>query len=98
MSLSIQVHEPGRDISDFLRAAHVVFAGDPAWVAPLDFMVKEQLSAKNPFFDHAEVTLFTARKGGRLAGRISAQIDQEHLRRHGDATGFFGFFDTLDDP
>lgn len=97
MSVSIQVHEPGRDLRDFLRTAHVVFAGDPAWVAPLDFMVKEQLSKKNPFFDHAEVTLFTARKNGRLAGRISAQIDQEHLRRHGDATGFFGFFDTIDD-
>jgi hypothetical protein len=98
MSLSIQAHEPGRDLADFLRVAHVVFAGDPAWVAPLDFMVKEQLSPKNPFFDHAQVTLFTARKGGRLAGRISAQVDQEHLRRHADATGFFGFFDTIDDP
>lgn len=98
MSLSIQAHEPGRDLGDFLRAAHVVFAGDPAWIAPLDFMIKEQLSQKNPFFDHAEVKLFTARKGGRLAGRVSAQIDQEHLRRHADATGFFGFFDTLDDP
>lgn len=98
MSLSIQAHEPGRDVDDFLRAAHVVFAADPAWIAPLDFMIKEQLSAKNPFFDHAQVTLFTARKNGKLAGRISAQIDQEHLRRHADETGFFGFFDTIDDP
>ena len=30
-------------------------------------------------------------------GRVSAQLDHEHLRRYQDKTGFFGFFDTLDD-
>jgi hypothetical protein len=43
------------------------------------------------------VALFTAWKFGRLVGRISAQVDREHLRRHRDDVGFFGFFDTVDD-
>jgi len=30
-------------------------------------------------------------------GRITAQIDRAHLARHEDATGFFGFLDTVDD-
>jgi hypothetical protein len=30
-------------------------------------------------------------------GRCSAQIDREHLRVWKDDTGFFGFFDTIDD-
>jgi hypothetical protein len=33
-----------------------------------------------------------------MVGRCSAQIDHEHLRVHGDETGFFGFFDTIEDP
>jgi len=41
--------------------------------------------------------LFTAWKDGKAVGRISAQIDHEHLRIHKDNVGFFGFFDTVDD-
>jgi len=59
---------------------------------------KKQLHpAKNPFFAHADVMLFTAWRDGVPVGRCSAQIDREHLRIHNDATGFFGFFDTVDD-
>jgi hypothetical protein len=99
MTVEIRKHTPGRDLDDFIRAAHVVFEGDPNWVPPLELMIREQLDPKkNPFFEHGEGALFTAWKDGKLAGRISAQLDQEHLKRYSDATGFFGFFDTLDDP
>ena len=98
MSIEIREHTPGEDIDDFIRAGRVVFEGDPAWVAPLEFDLRARLTpAKNPFFQRGEVTLFTAWKDGRLVGRTSAQIDHEHLRLHGDETGFFGFFDTIDD-
>jgi len=98
MSVEIRKHELTKDISDFIRAAHVVHAGDPSFVPPLDFMIREQLSPKKtPFFEHAEGVLFTAWKDGKLAGRVSAQIDQEHLKRYNDLTGFFGFFDTIED-
>src|SRR3954462_13327247 len=59
---------------------------------------RERLTpAKNPFFQHAEATLFTAYKDGKLVGRISAQVDREHLARYHDDCGFFGFFDTIND-
>jgi len=95
--IEIRRHPPGGDISDFLAAARVVFADDPNWIPPLNILQKDQLSPKSPFFEHAEVMFFTARRGGELVGRISAQIDREHLRRYGDDVGFFGFFDTVDD-
>jgi hypothetical protein len=99
VTVEIREHAPGKDVGDFLRAARVVFAGDPAWVTPLDMDMKERLDPKkNPFFDHGEAVLLTAWKGGELVGRCSAQIDREHLARHQDDTGFFGFFDTVDDP
>jgi hypothetical protein len=98
MSITIREHAPGKDVSDFIRAGHVVFEGDPAWVAPLDFDIKERLHPKkNPFFNRAEATLFTAWKGDELVGRCSAQVDHEHLKVWNDQTGFFGFFDTIDD-
>jgi hypothetical protein len=60
--------------------------------------LRDRLSpGKNPFFRHAEGTLFTAWRDGRCVGRISAQIDHEHLRIHQEQVGFFGFFDTIDD-
>ena len=99
MAIEIRQHVPGKDLHDFMRMPHLVLSSDPNWVAPLDLLVEEQLTpAKNPFFQHAEVALFTAWKDGALVGRISAQVDREHLKKHGDETGFFGFFDTIDDP
>jgi hypothetical protein len=99
MTVEIREHRPGDDVGDFLRAARVVFADDPAWVVPLDMDMNERLDPKkNPFFDHGEAVLLTAWRDGQLVGRASAQIDREHLARHQDDTGFFGFLDTVDDP
>ncbi|MEO7112862.1 MAG: hypothetical protein ABI183_20635, partial [Polyangiaceae bacterium] len=96
--IKVTQHSPGGNIRPFIRAAHVVFKGDPAWVPPLDLELKDRLSPKrNPFFKRAEVVLFTATKNGKIVGRCSAQIDHEHLRVWKDGTGFFGFFDTIDD-
>jgi hypothetical protein len=53
---------------------------------------------KNPFFEHADATAWVAYKGGRRVGRITAQVDYEHLKRHEDGAGFFGYFDTTPDP
>ena len=53
---------------------------------------------KNAFFKHADVQLMLAHKDGRVAGRISAHIDHEHNRYWNERTGFFGFFESEDDP
>jgi len=98
MSVEIRQHRPGKDLKDFIQVAFDVYADDPAWVAPLNMEIKDRLTPeKNPFFEHAEVALFTAWQDGKAVGRISAQIDHEHLRIHKDNAGFFGFFDTIDD-
>jgi GNAT superfamily N-acetyltransferase len=96
--IKVTQHSPGGNIRPFIRAAKVVFKGDPAWVPPLNLELKDRLSPKrNPFFKRADVVLFTATKDGKIVGRCSAQIDHEHLRVWKDDTGFFGFFDTVDD-
>lgn len=98
MTIEIRQHEPGKDIDDFIAAGFEVFRGDPSWVAPLDMIMREKLTpAKDPFYEHAEVALFTARRDGRLVGRISASVDHSWLAEHKDETGHFGYFDTIDD-
>lgn len=98
-SIEIRKHEPGRDTADFINAADEVFRGDPAWVPPLHFDIAARLHPKkNPMFHHADVALFTARRNGRLVGRVSATVDRAWLDVWKDATGHFGFFDTVDDP
>jgi hypothetical protein len=98
MSIEIKQHQPGKDLKDFIQVAFEVYRDDPAWVPPLHMEITDRLTPKkNPFFEHAEVALFTAWKDGKAVGRISAQIDHEHLRIHEDNAGFFGFFDTVDD-
>jgi hypothetical protein len=98
VSIRIREHRPGRDLDAFLRVPELLYKGDPGFVMPLFMEQRDRLSTtKNPFFKHAEATLFTAYKDGKLAGRISAQVDREHLAVHADSAGFFGFFDTIND-
>lgn len=63
-------------------------------------MLQRQLFSPkhNAFFQHADVQLFLARRGERVVGRISAHIDHEHNRYHHERTGFFGFFESEEDP
>lgn len=98
---AIQVTAVGSDkerMAAFIRFPHELYRHDPAWVAPLDLERKLAFDRqKNPFFAHAQAEFFVAFRGGKAVGRISAQIDQEHLRLHQDAAGFFGNFDCIDD-
>ena len=88
----------GGRIGDFLNVVDTVYEADPVFVRPLDMDLKDRLNPrKNPFFEHGEAALFCAYENGRPVGRISASIDREHLDRYKDATGFFGFLDTVDD-
>lgn len=53
---------------------------------------------RNPYFKEAEAEHFLARDStGRTVGRISASIDPAHVERFG-RHGYFGWFETVDDP
>jgi hypothetical protein len=97
MAVEIRETPIGGDVDAFVDVVSYIFRGDPNYVRPLDLDLKRRLSKKNPFFEHAEGTLFTAHRNGWCVGRASAQIDREHQARYKDDCGFFGFFDTIDD-
>ena len=98
MTVDIRHTPPGGKIDAFLDVVDYIYRDDPNYVRPLDMDMRQRLSSKNPFFEHAEAALFTAHRNGFCVGRVSAQIDRSHLERYRDDTGFFGFLDTIDDP
>lgn len=82
----------------FIAAGKIPYAGDPNFVAPLEFEVEARLNPDaNPALKGAEVQLFIAKKNGAVAGRISAFINPLYLAHYGEKTGHFGFLDAIDD-
>ncbi|MDJ0802083.1 MAG: N-acetyltransferase [Desulfobacterales bacterium] len=82
----------------FLKLPSRIYRADPAWVPPLLFERKQFLSPHNPYFEHARYKAWIAYRNGDPVGRVSAQIDQLHLDRYRDDTGFYGLLEAEDDP
>lgn len=87
------------DLAAFVALPYELHRTLPGWTPPLRRDVRASLDpARNPFFDHAERQLFLARRGGRVVGRVAAVHDRLHDEVHRDRVGFFGFFESVDDP
>lgn len=83
----------------FIKLPWQIYKGNKFWVPPLIFDVRNNLNPKkNPFFNHGEIDLFLAEDNGKLVGRIAAIRNDNHNNFHGDKAGFFGFFETINDP
>lgn len=87
----------------FVDLAYRLNGKDPNWVPPLKMEAMELITpGKNPFFEHADVQLFLAHRGGRLVGRISAHIDHQALSMSpeqgmGPGTGNWGLLEAEDE-
>ena len=69
------------DLKAFIALPKRLYAGHKGYVAHLNMERGEAFSPKkNPLFHHTEVLFFLARRGDRVVGRISAQIDRAHAR------------------
>jgi GNAT superfamily N-acetyltransferase len=87
------------DLEAFVALPYDLHRSLPGWTPMLRKDARAALDpARNPFFEHADRQLFLARRGGRVVGRIAAIHDRLHDETHGDRVGFFGFFESVDDP
>lgn len=87
-----------QDIEDFIRLPFKLYQGDPNWVPFLLSERRKFLDPKhNPFFDHADVALWLARRDGQVVGTISSHIDHLHNQVHDEKIGMFGLFETVND-
>ncbi len=81
---------------DFLYFPYKLYPKNSLWVPPLLSDIKEQFSAKNPFFKHAEIAPFIAKADGKTVGRITAIHNESYINFSGEKVGCFGFFDCID--
>lgn len=86
------------DLQDFIRFPWKVYSEDPAWVPPLIREQKKLLDrSRHPFHQHAEVEYFLAWQNGEVVGRVAAILNYRHNEFHSENTGFFGFFEVMED-
>lgn len=82
----------------FVRFLWDIYGADPNWVPALEMdRMKLIDEIKNPFYKHSEVAWFLAEDNGKIVGRIAAIINRNHNDTHHDKTGFFGFFESVND-
>lgn len=94
MTITIVSVETRAQLESFIRFPFALYRDDPNWVPPLLSAQRALFDPRrNPFYDHAEVALFIARRDGAVVGRIAAYID----RARNDPVGQFGFFEVVND-
>jgi len=87
-----------RELREFIRLPWKIYRNDPFWVPPLILDMKKLLNRKaHPFFRHSSADFFLARRNGEWVGRIAAIVNYNHNHYHSERTGFFGFFESVDD-
>jgi len=88
-----------RDWRAFHRVRRQIYRHDPHAVLPLVRDERLALAPEaHPFYEHAEREVFLCWRDGRPVGRIAAIYDRLHHEHYGDDIGFFGFFETPDEP
>jgi len=86
-----------RELKQFIHFPHKLYQDDENYVPELNIVISTMLSDKNPFLKHSEIALFLAIENDVVVGRIAAIYNKTHLDTYHDNTGFFGFFDVVDD-
>lgn len=85
-------------LKKFINFPWQIYYADQNWVPPLKKEVRKLLDQKyHPFWEHAKGVLFLAEKNGELAGRISAQVDDNYNKLWEEKLGSFGFFECQND-
>jgi hypothetical protein len=89
----------GNALKQFLRLPRQLYVDLEGYEPPLDIERSEMLHPKKAhFFHRGEAQYFLAYQDQQPVGRISAQIDERHRTRPGNADiGFFGCLDAIDD-
>ena len=98
MSVEITPVRGRRDRKTFVDLPFRLHGANTPWIPPLKIERRLFLSPRfNPYFKHSEVELFLARRGDRVVGRASAQIDRNFNTFHDNAWGMFGFLEMEED-
>lgn len=88
-----------RDLRRFVQFPATVRRDDRNWVRPLRSEVLRRLDPqRNPFYATARRELFLAERAGSAVGTVAAIVDDARNAATGESVGYFGYFETIDDP
>jgi hypothetical protein len=97
--ITIEPVRTWRQQRQFLHLPWSIYCDDPHWVPPLIGHVRKLVGfARHPFHQRNQAQAFLAVRGGQPCGRIVAIVNRAHNERFGERRGFFGFFESADDP
>ena len=84
---------------EFVRFQLEHYAGDSLFVPPIVAERRDFIDPKvNPFFEQARAAYFLAKRRGKTVGRIAALVDNRYNKFHDTRDGFFGLFESENDP
>ncbi|MBM4087909.1 MAG: GNAT family N-acetyltransferase [Planctomycetes bacterium] len=98
-NVEVKPVETRREQKAFLQFAWSLYRDDPNWIPPLQQNLRELVGFRpHPFHEVADVQAWLARKDGQVCGRIATIVNHVHNRKYHEQRGFFGFFESVNDP
>jgi GNAT superfamily N-acetyltransferase len=97
--MKIKSVENNKDLLKFIKFQWEIYKDDKYWVPQLisDMMMLLDEN-KNLFWKHAEKKLFFIEDDtGKILGRVAGVIDHNFIKFHNEQTGFFAFFECIND-
>ena len=87
-----------KERKQFIDFPYQHYFEDENWIPPLKMEQKKLIDTENnPFYNNGDIALFLAEQDGELCGRIAAIQDRRYNEHHNNKTGFFGFFECIND-
>jgi GNAT superfamily N-acetyltransferase len=96
--LKVKIVDSRADHRAFCEFPYQLYRDNYNWVPPLRRTESERWSAgHNSSLSARFVRRFLASRDGQLLGRVAAIVDEAFASRWGEGTGFFGFFECVND-
>ena len=87
------------DFSEFFQFPWRHYSDDANWVPNLVSMRRQLLDkSRHPAWKYLAGEYFAAWRDGEMVGTVAAFVNHEHNRYQGENIGFFGLFESIDDP
>ena len=99
MAIEVRKVTGTSEMKKFIKLPWAIYKDDPVWAPDLLMDLKKRVNKKkHPFFEYGDADFFLAYKDGEPVGRIAAIENPKHNSFHpDDKTGFWGFFECIDD-
>lgn len=93
-------------LKQFVRFHWDLYKDEPQYIPLFDYEylgfrlagIMGFFEPRNLFFKHADMRFFLAYRDSQIVGRCNAFVNHDHNRHWNDKVGFFGHFESIDDP